>query len=365
MIRELQTEYQPTSVSPPGNSLLDTLDALGMSQAELAGRSGLAQKTVNLIINGKAPITEGTALALERVLGTPGRFWLARESKYREHLARREEDVLNQRHADWARRFPYKQMADLGWVEPVSNAGGKAWHLLRFFGVSNQDCWRKMWATPQAVFRQSARAGKKPEIVSAWLRRGELKAQENNVAAFDERAFQEVIHLLRALTNEPDPNVFMREISERCAGAGVRFLLVRELPSLGVYGATRWLAGAPVIQQSLLLKTHDHFWFTFFHEAKHVLQKVKKRIFIEGDKLAQQDVKREEEANRFAAELLLPAALYKPFVEQGDFSARAIRALAKSVDIHPGIVVGRLQREQHIGYGGPAGRLTIRFKWSA
>lgn len=363
MIRNLKTEYEPASVSHPGDSLQETLDALGMSQAGLSERSGLAEKTISQIINGKAPITEVTALALERVLGTPARFWLNRESRYREFLARKAETRLSRRHADWARSFPYKKMTDLGWITPAPKAEDKAWHLLRFFGVNNQECWQNIWAAPKAEFRQTARSGKKTEVLSAWLRRGEIEAQQMRDAEFDENAFLEVIHSLRALVNEPNPNVFMREIVERCAKAGVRFLLVRELPSLGVYGATRWLAGGPVIQQSLLLKTHDHFWFTFFHEAKHVLQKVKKRIFIEGDKLAQEDQKREDEANRFAAELLLPAAQYKPFVEQGDFSVRAIRAFAKSVDTHPGIVVGRLQREKHIGYGSPASRLTVRFRW--
>ena len=87
MTSMLITQYRPDSVSPPGDSLLDTLEAIGMSQAELSERSGLAQKTVNHIMSGKAPITEGTALLLERVLGTPAHFWLAREAKYREFLA--------------------------------------------------------------------------------------------------------------------------------------------------------------------------------------------------------------------------------------------------------------------------------------
>lgn len=60
MIKSPETEYLPESVSPPGASLLDTLEALSMSQAELAERSGLAQKTISQIINGKAPVTEST-----------------------------------------------------------------------------------------------------------------------------------------------------------------------------------------------------------------------------------------------------------------------------------------------------------------
>ena len=359
------TEYKPESVSPPGESLLDTLEALNMSQAELSERSGLAQKTISQIINGKAPITESTALALERVLGTPAQFWLAREAKFREFLARQQECDLKDSHADWARCFPYKKMADLGWVDPVSKAEEKALCLLRYFGVNDQDCWRNLWAAPQASFRQMARPSKKVEVISAWLRKGELDAQELRVPQFDEEGFKEVIRSLRPLTLEADkPKNFINEIHGRCAEVGVRFLVVRELPSLGVYGVTRWFGGVPLIQQSMLLKSHDHFWFTFFHEAKHVLQKVKKHIFLEGDQLTEEDQKREDEANRFAGELLIPEIEYRAFVERKDFARRAISVFARSIETHPGIVVGRLQREGHVEYADPVRTLKVRYQWA-
>ena len=364
MTSMLPTQYRPDSVSPPGDSLLDTLEALGMSQTELSERSGLSQKTVNQIISGKAPISEGTALLLERVLGTPAHFWLAREAKYREFLARKNQESLKETHQDWARCFPYKQMADLGWIDAASKAGDKAMHLLSFFAVSDQDCWSNIWTAPEASFRQTTRAGKKPEVISAWLRKGEIDAQQLQIPEFDEKRFSDAIHYLRSFICEPDPNVFIPEISKRCSEAGVRFLIVRELPSLGVYGVTRWYAGSPMIQQSLLLKSHDHFWFTFFHEAKHVLQKVKKRIFLEGTKLDQEDLKREDEANQFAGELLIPEEDYQNYLHEGNFSTDSIKKFATSIDAHPGIVVGRLMRDKHLTYGHPASHLQVRFKWN-
>ncbi|MEX2577685.1 MAG: ImmA/IrrE family metallo-endopeptidase [Verrucomicrobiales bacterium] len=62
----------------------------------------------------------------------------------------------------------------------------------------------------------------------------------------------------------------------------------------------------PMIQQSLLYKSNDQFWFTFFHEAKHVLQRKKKTIFLEGDASKPEDKDWEKEANDFAADLLIP-----------------------------------------------------------
>ena len=358
-----QTEYRPQSVSPPGETLVETLEALGMTQAELAARSGLAEKTISHIANAKAPITEATALALERVLGVSARFWLARESKYREFLARAEEEDLCRDHASWAKIFPYKRMADLGWVPPTSKADEKAGHLLRFFGVRDQACWRGVWRHEAVAFRKTARAPGKLEVVSAWLRQGELESRSRDLPAFDEKRFKANVHALRDLTTKMDAERFLAEIEHRCAEAGVCFLLVPELPSLGIYGVTRWLGGTPIIQQSLHLKSHDHFWFTFFHEAKHVLQKVKKRIFLEGDRLDHEDQKRENEADRFARELLIRTFDYNVIARTGDFSEDAIKRFANRLGIHPGIIVGRLLHDKLLPYNAPARKLQARMSW--
>jgi len=86
-----QNQYSPDHVSPPGETLLEFIEELGMSQAELARRMGWLKKTVSEIIQGKAAITPKTALQFERVLGTPASFWNTREQQYRQHLAQTEE----------------------------------------------------------------------------------------------------------------------------------------------------------------------------------------------------------------------------------------------------------------------------------
>lgn len=88
MIEQELNQYAPDLVSPPGDTLAETLAALGMTQAELAVRSGRPYNTVSEIINGKASITPETALQLERVLGVPARFWLKREQQYQEWRVR-------------------------------------------------------------------------------------------------------------------------------------------------------------------------------------------------------------------------------------------------------------------------------------
>jgi HTH-type transcriptional regulator / antitoxin HigA len=85
-----KNQYLPDYVSPPGETLIELLEDRGMSQADLADRTGRPKKTINEIINGKTAITHDTALQLERVLGIPANFWNSREQHYREFLARQQ-----------------------------------------------------------------------------------------------------------------------------------------------------------------------------------------------------------------------------------------------------------------------------------
>ena len=67
--------YEPDYAVPPGWTLQETIDKLGITKCELAVRSGLAVKHINRVIQGIAAITPGTAILLERVTGVPARVW--------------------------------------------------------------------------------------------------------------------------------------------------------------------------------------------------------------------------------------------------------------------------------------------------
>lgn len=349
----------------PGVTLQDSLDALGMSQAELAERAGISDKTINRIIKGIDPVTHTTALALEKVLQVPARFWLKLESNYREQLAREANKRELAAFVDWSRRFPYPVMAKLGYVTPTAKPEARAETLLRFFGVASPDQWKAVYADMESEFsfRKSERTSDRIPVLSAWLRQGEIIAQSTSVGEFDADAFAANLEIIRTLTHEA-PTDFVPKIKALCAEAGVIYELVPELPGMGVSGVMRWFHGRPLIQQSLLFKTNDTYWFTFFHEAKHVLQKRKKQIFIEGSSSQPEDMKREEEANRFAGELLIPGDEWKSFVTKGQFSSDHIRGFAKRIAIHPGIVAGRLLKEKLVDYSKPQARLRSKFAWA-
>ena len=180
----------------------------------------------------------------------------------------------------------------------------------------------------------------RPGPTSAWLRLGQLEASEIECAPYDKKRFTENLHLIRALTTK-HPKEFVPEMRRLCAGAGVALALVPEIKGAPWSGAAEWLTPTKaMILVNLRGKSEDKFWFSFFHEAGHILHDSKKETFIDDGK-SYRDKREEQCADEFAAELLIPA-IHNPAIKSAR-SAFEIKGLAAKLGVCPGIVVGRHQ----------------------
>src|SRR5437867_4321816 len=110
-------QFKPNYAVPPGETLLETIESLGMTQAELALRMGRPLKTINEIIKGKAAITADTALQLEKVLRIPASFWNNAERNYREALARLEEQQRLEDQSEWLKELPLERLIHYQWLK--------------------------------------------------------------------------------------------------------------------------------------------------------------------------------------------------------------------------------------------------------
>ena len=77
--KEIKPFYNPG----PGDIIKDTMEELGWHQDDLAKKSGLSLKTVNLILNNKQSITPKTADLLGKTFSTSAEMWLKLESNYK------------------------------------------------------------------------------------------------------------------------------------------------------------------------------------------------------------------------------------------------------------------------------------------
>jgi len=341
MGRLLENQYQPDVVTSPGETLADTIQALGMEQNDLAERIGLTPKTVNKIIKGGASITPDTALLLERALGVPATFWLNRQRRFDELQARSEERGRLQVSSDWVRQFPFSTMVKYGWVPAADTIIKRIEVILNYFGVVSPSVWESYWDTVEVSYRKSERFATNKYSLAAWLRRGEVIGQSIHCQPFDADKFKSSLFEIRSLTTL-SASEFQPKLIDTCASCGVAVAFVKELPKTAS-GATRWLTSEKaLIQLSLKYKTDDHLWFTFFHEAGHILRHQKKGIYLEWSRHQGQE---EEEANRFATDVLIPPSSWKKFPSTGRITKSSICAFARVEKIAPGVVVGQLQHK--------------------
>lgn len=347
MTESIQNQFLPDYAVPPGNILQETLETLGMSQADLARRTGRPVKTISEIINGKTRITPETAIQFERVLGVSASLWNNLERQYQAALARLQEREQLQKYAAWAKTFPVTEMVRLQWLPACADLICRAEALLRFFGVASPEQWKAIWEDTLVRFRKSEAFKSDPAATAAWLRQGEIEAQKITCQPFNAERFRATLTEARHLTCE-GPDVFCPRLTEICAEAGVAVVFIPDLPRTRASGATRWLnQDKALIQLGLRYKRNDTLWFTFFHEAGHILLHGKRDVFLESD--GTRNAMKEEEANRFAADHLIPAGDLARLVASGPpYSKVQINQFAAEVDIAPGVVVGRLQHDHHL-----------------
>ncbi|MGB7443553.1 MAG: ImmA/IrrE family metallo-endopeptidase [Coleofasciculaceae cyanobacterium] len=348
---EVLQPFTPDWISPPGETIADLIEEREWSQANLAKRLGYTTKHVSLLINGKAPITEDTALKLESVLGSSVSFWLSREAQYRAKLAQQEAEVDFQQWVPWLDELPVKELMEQGAIQKrrrdAKNKPAIVRELLRFFGVASPEEWQKYYVGMEAAFRRTRTEQSDVGAISAWLRRGEIEAEGLNCPQYNKAKFKSAVKAIRQLTLLSREE-FVPQMRQLCWDAGVVFFLVQGIPRAHTSGVARWLnPHKALIQLSLYGKTNDRFWFTFFHEAAHILLHGKKGIFLDeldgGEKLESQQ---ETEADQWAKEFLIPHE-YEPELPQLR-SKESVKAFASKLGIHPGIVVGRLQYEEVI-----------------
>lgn len=361
MTESLST-FSPDWISPPGNTILDLLEEHDWKQTELAARTGYTTKHISLLINGKAPITEETAIKLERVVGGTARFWLTREAQYREMLVRATERTSLKKDADWLKKIPLKDMINFGWVRAFADKGEQVAECLRFFGVATVELWKGKYGEPAAAFRSSGKFIKHAGSVAAWLRQGERKAATLQTEPYSSAAFKCTLGALRTLTREADPKIFIPELIESCAKTGVAVVTEPAPKGCPVSGATLWLSpDKALLMLSLRYKTNDHFWFSFFHEAGHLLRHGKRLRFIEMEGALGDE--HEEEANQFAANWLIPALDARNLATLEKTEA-AIKIFADQLGIAPGIVLGRIQKEGMLPWSSGLNRtFKISYTW--
>lgn len=337
---------------PPGEFLEEVLEDMGMGKDELARRMNRPATKLTAIFKGEKAITPDTALQLEKVTSVPAHIWTGLESEYRLTLARlQEQKEAEKRKSETplVTSYCYNELVKLEFVELKTRPIDKVEQLQKFFGVTslyNLDNIKRY----QPFFKQNFNKKSKvsSEAVVSWLRIGELEAYKIETNTYSESKLINLISALRGMTNL-SPTKFQKEMISKFADAGVALVIVPHLPRTYAHGAAFWLnKNKAVIMTTIRGSWADIFWFSLFHEIGHLLLHNKQEVFIESTDVDFVTKKIEDEANKFAADNLIPSKEFNDFLKGKSFFKNDILQFALKMKIHPGIVVGRLQHDEII-----------------
>jgi addiction module HigA family antidote len=353
-------EYRPDYAVPPGSVLEERLEAQSISHAEFARRCGRSPKLISDIIAGKAPLEPETALQFEKVTGVDASIWLGMESEYQLHRARTAEASEAAASVKWAEAFPIKELVKREYFAPPESVSDAVSKLLSFFGVASVEAWRMRYSRANVAYRHSKTFKSDEAALAIWLRLGEIQAERQDCAEYNEGRFRQAAKEIRGLTRM-DIEEALPNTRVLCNRAGVALALVKPLQKTALSGAAWWLsARKAIVQLSARHKTDDHLWFTFFHEAAHILLHSKKSVFVDGEDA--DDTACESEANEWACNMLVTQRDWEHFVKTAPRSKAAVQRFAKEQGIAPGIIVGMLQHKGQIPWTHLNG-LKVRLEW--
>lgn len=347
-----QNQYFPQSVAHAGQTLEEKLEELKMGPKEFAVRTGKPEKTITAILKGESAITPDMAVLFEDILKIPARFWLNAQRNYDEYKAKEKRSTMLKDAIEWAKKFPIKDLLRLGWLGvPQDDSTTHGVALLRFFGVASPKAWEDYYFKQQlkVAFRISLAHTKEPYAISAWLRIGELLAERLETKPYSEKAFKAILPALKQIMRT-QPEDFAKQLQDKCLEVGVKVVYVPCLSKAPNSGATRWVEDTPIIQLSGRYKRNDSFWFTFFHEAGHILLHGKKDIFIESIDYSDKDRIKEQEADDFAIKWTFSEAEEEIVMSSSPLSESKIIEFAQQFGTHPAMIIGRLRHKERIPY---------------
>lgn len=339
---------------PPGATIREQLEMRGMSQREFAQRMALSEKHISHLINGKVELTPDVALRLESVLGVHASFWTNLEALYREQVARVNAENELEEDIALTQKFPYAKMAKLGWVPATKDSKEKVESLRSFFEVARLNILNNL-QVPGIAFRKAAGCPVENDYtLAAWAQKARFEARNISVAPINIEKLRAAIPEIRALTTE-DPAVFCPELRRILSGCGIAIVFLPHIERSFLHGATFTDGDHIVLGLTVRGRDADRFWLSLFHELYHIIAG---HIFLSNSYIDLSE--QETQADHFARDTLISQDDYNYFVEYGSYNRESILKFANKIGIAPGIIVGRLQKENIIPYKWHNG-LKVRY----
>jgi HTH-type transcriptional regulator/antitoxin HigA len=342
----------------PGYFFKQELEALEMTPAEFAKRSGILEKQVSDLLNQKIGITPLLADKLGAFFGSSAIFWTGLQMDYDAYQKRQQyQAAIN---GDYRLLLTIDKSFRLSHVAANLLESKEAQVLVARARLEVGSLQYLDQKNLYALYKEQRTSEAPRFLKNVWLSLAMRMAREEDDLTFNEETFKRILVNFKSYTSE-SPEQFYPQLQNDFKKAGAHFVFLSYLPKSDIYGATKWIdsSNSPVIALSNRSHSNDLFWFSLFHEASHVLMQHKKNMLETTKETEMLEI--EKQADEMAADLLIDRALWNAFVARKSFTKMDIQVFAKKAGVHPGIVVGRLQKEKHLKYSVDNG-LKVQYR---
>lgn len=358
-----KTGISPDLLIHPGETISDLLEERGITQAELATRTGVSAAYVSNIIAGKKDISTKFAMNLEYALGVPKTFWLNLQANYdAELLELNEQQTITEEERDVCEELQdiIQYLCQKRIIPQKKEKEESILALRKVLQISNIANVREVVPQNACIIETDRRTN--PYVLGAWMLLCQT-ARNNSLVKkrFDVKQIDGLIIELKRIMiqNSEDIQNNLRtvmgkygidfSVSIKFRGAPVQAYISRE--SDEIYQMVLAIGGSFA----------NVFWFSLFHELGHIANGdiAKTAKFIDDGS----DLNKEKSADLFAKNMLLEPNSYMSFVKIKDFSIGAIEEYAHSQNVMPYIVIDRLQKERYIEHDYLID-YKLRYKWA-
>ncbi len=347
-----KAEYKNLITFHPGYYLKELIEEMQITQDEFAKRLGTTGKNLSELLNGKTKLSDELAMNLSIMLGTSVDVWLNLQKTYDKKIIEIEYNKRMDKEAETIPLIDYTFFVVNKFTQVGITTKDKAIELLKFLGITSFDSLKR----PNYLVKHRATINSTEEkhILNSniWVQTALNVSGNIKTDVYNSKKLKDHLQEIRSMTLQM-PVDFLPRLEAIFSSCGIAFVILPYLKNSQIYGAVKWVDKDRVI---LILndrgKSADTFWFSLFHEIGHVLQEKLTMLIIDSKDTNLDEINKtlEDEADKFAQNILIPKEKYRNFINNGNYSRLAIIQFAIEIGIHPGIVVGRMQKEKYIEY---------------
>ena len=355
MVQKLQPT-SPDLLVHPGETIAEAIEDRGISQKELAIRTGFTEKHISTVINGKKSISAKLAIALEIALEIPSTFWKNLQANYDLEIESFNEiNNITEAEIEIAKEIADPVKVITGKDLNNTNDSFGVWSLRKILGVSNLTSISKLNV---GFYRGQFNVDTSENIMYVWQYLSEKECENQTINPLNIDLLKSKLDDIKAIMFK-DASEHIESIKTILNSCGVLFTVKKHVSKAPIHGLTvKTKDNKVMLAMTIRNKYVDTFWFSLFHEIAHVINK--DFLINQSDRKISQEL--EDRANEFASNVLINPEEYKKFVSHNNFTIDSIKNFAERVNVLPSVVAGRLMSDKHIPWSRR--HLRCQYDWT-